>query len=167
MKKKTGCECPLAGFCNRHGINKNEHFHKLCENHPGYFNMWDECRGPGQEFVDCTEQKTEEEVIESRKVEEPKKDCEGCKNKNCQGGCQKKKHELPPKLQMAKNLAKATVEHAKSGFAHATPEEQAARLEICKGCEFYIEEKDQCSKCGCYLKSKSTWKSGKCPIGKW
>ena len=66
--KNTECECPLAGFCNRHGIKKNNHYHKLCQNHPGYFQMWEECRGPGQQQIDChnKEQKTEEEVKKSQ-----------------------------------------------------------------------------------------------------
>jgi len=50
---KTGCECPLAGLCNRHGVEKTAHLHKLCQNHAGYFKMWEECRGPLQ--TDCGE----------------------------------------------------------------------------------------------------------------
>jgi hypothetical protein len=168
-EKKTPCECPLAGFCNRHGIQKTEHFHKLCQNHNGYFNMWEKCKGPGQAFTDCTEKRTPEEIQES--VIKTRKGCELCNNEGCNGACkrtrQEVQHQLPSKFQMAKNLATATAEHAKTGFAHVTSEEQQARLEICKGCEFYKEDDDRCLKCGCFLKSKSAWKSGKCPIGKW
>jgi hypothetical protein len=176
-ENKTPCECPLAGFCNRHGIKKTEHYHKLCQNHTGYFNMWEECRGPGQTFTDCTEKRTPEEIQAS--VEEVKakaeaaqvKNCELCGKGGCNGACKRTRrnvqHTLPSKIQMAKNLASATVEHAKTGFANVTSDEQQARLDICKGCEFYREADDRCLKCGCFLKSKSAWKSGKCPIGKW
>ena len=166
MENKTGCECPLAGFCNRHGIKKNSHYHKLCQNHSGYFKMWEECRGPGQNFTDCTETKTEEEVEQSRQKEKNKKRCKFCNTEDCQGEC-RNQQSLPSKIQMAKNLASATKDHAKTGFAQAQDELQAERLEICKGCEFYIPDQDRCGKCGCYLKSKSAWKSSKCPIGKW
>jgi hypothetical protein len=52
MKKKTPCECPLAGLCNRHGMNKTPHYHKLCQNHQGYFEQWENCKGPGQDQMD-------------------------------------------------------------------------------------------------------------------
>ena len=85
--KKTGCECPLAGYCNRHGIKKNHHYHKLCQNHTGYFNMWEECRGPGQNFIDCDQKqvKTEEEVKQSQIIEVKK--CVFCNNNGCSGEC--------------------------------------------------------------------------------
>ena len=28
MEKKTPCECPLAGLCNRHNMNKTPHYKK-------------------------------------------------------------------------------------------------------------------------------------------
>ena len=173
--KKTECECPLAGFCNRHGIKKNNHYHKLCQNHPGYFQMWEKCRGPGQQQIDChnKEQKTEEEVkksqVDNTVIEKSNKEkgrCALCNNRGCSGEC-RNNQQLPSKINMAKNLVSATKEHAKTGFAQAENELQAERLEICKGCEFYIPDKDRCAKCGCHLKSKSAWKSSKCPIGKW
>lgn len=169
-EKKTPCDCPLAGFCNRHGIVKTDHYHKLCQNHIGYFRQWEKCSGPGQMFTDCTETKSPKEVEVSRETAAPTpeetKGCPYCGNGRCNGAC-RNKQALPSKIQMAKNLSKATVEHAKTGFAHATTAEQQARLDICKGCEYYIPEKDSCGKCGCRLKAKSAWKSSKCPENKW
>jgi hypothetical protein len=43
----------------------------------------------------------------------------------------------------------------------------AYRLEICKGCEFYRAATNQCKKCGCFMKLKTTLENAKCPIGKW
>lgn len=49
-----------------------------------------------------------------------------------------------------------------------SPEELAIyRLEICKGCEFYRKLSNQCKKCGCFMKLKTTLEHAKCPIGKW
>lgn len=41
MEKKTPCECPMAGFCERHKIEKNEVKHRLCATRIEYFNMWE------------------------------------------------------------------------------------------------------------------------------
>jgi len=49
-----------------------------------------------------------------------------------------------------------------------SPEEIAQyRLEICKGCEFYKPKTNQCKKCGCFMKLKTTLQKAKCPIDKW
>ena len=52
-EKITQCECPIAGFCKRHGVHKSAHLHKLCQNHLKYFNLWEKCRGPNQNPNDC------------------------------------------------------------------------------------------------------------------
>lgn len=162
---KTRCECPLAGYCERHGVNKNSHLHTMCQNHIGYFNMWENCRGPGQNPLSC-KKPTESGQEATKSGQEEESRCQFCGDRNCSGEC-RNSQQLPSKIQMAKNLASATKDHAKAGFAQAQDELQAERLEICKGCEFYIPAQDRCGKCGCYLKSKSAWKSSKCPIGKW
>lgn len=41
------------------------------------------------------------------------------------------------------------------------------RLEICKQCDFYRHATNQCKKCGCFMKLKTTLANAKCPIGKW
>ena len=49
-----------------------------------------------------------------------------------------------------------------------TPEEIAAyRLDICNGCEFFRKATNQCKKCGCFMKLKTTLEKAKCPIDKW
>lgn len=42
------CECTLAGFCNRHGVNKTARMIELCRSDPSYWRAWEESRGPGQ-----------------------------------------------------------------------------------------------------------------------
>jgi hypothetical protein len=41
------------------------------------------------------------------------------------------------------------------------------RLEICKQCKYLNAKLMKCTKCGCFMKLKSTLKQAKCPIGKW
>lgn len=42
------CTCPLAGYCERHGLEKNEHWHHLCQTKESYRAAWDAGYGPGQ-----------------------------------------------------------------------------------------------------------------------
>jgi hypothetical protein len=37
----NGCECPLAGFCERHQIHKGEKWHSLCQSSESYRAAWD------------------------------------------------------------------------------------------------------------------------------
>lgn len=147
---KTPCECPLAGFCNRHGVEKSSHLHKLCQNHPGYFNMWEECRGPNQNPNDCIKPNPVRDNVEPQETINPP---EGVK--------------LPSKLEMAKNFVKAAAQHVANGMADASPALQESRMEICMGCPFITEDKSRCGHCGCFLASKTKWQSSSCPIGKW
>jgi hypothetical protein len=49
-----------------------------------------------------------------------------------------------------------------------SPEEiVAARLAICKTCEFFKERTQRCGKCGCFMKMKTKLSGSSCPIGKW
>lgn len=43
------CDCPIAGFCERHGINKPPAWHRLCQKRDEYREAWDAGVGPGQE----------------------------------------------------------------------------------------------------------------------
>lgn len=37
----TQCECPLAGYCERHNRIKNERLHALCQGRQDYFDAWE------------------------------------------------------------------------------------------------------------------------------
>ena len=45
----NSCVCPLAGYCERHKINKGNTWHLLCQTHQGYFDAWEQGYGPGQQ----------------------------------------------------------------------------------------------------------------------
>lgn len=151
-KPKTGCVCPLSGFCHRHNVEKTPHLHKLCQNHQGYFDKWEACRGPGQQNVDCNKKA---EPIVLKPLEEPV-------NPN-----RAEPLSLPSLTTQAKNLAGALYNHAKSGFSTADKELQQKRLDICAACPLLIKESHRCSACGCYVKSKVTMSSSSCPKGHW
>jgi hypothetical protein len=49
-----------------------------------------------------------------------------------------------------------------------SPEELSNhRMEICKACPAYRPLTNQCKKCGCFMKLKTSLENAKCPIGKW
>jgi hypothetical protein len=50
---------------------------------------------------------------------------------------------------------------------YVSEEIQAERYSICKQCQFFIKATKQCSKCGCFMKLKTTITSASCPIQKW
>lgn len=151
-KPKTPCECPLAGFCNRHQVDKTPHWHKLCQNHMGYFNAWEKCIGPGQNQSQCGKK----EVAQGAPPEIP----------IAQQGSQQPQ-QMPSLFTQAANLAKSAAKHALSGGANVSPEQKQARLDICYSCDKFVKETMRCSACGCYLNTKTEWKTSSCPLGKW
>lgn len=44
----TNCVCPVAGFCERHKVEKSEALHSLCQTRDNYFQAWEAGRGPRQ-----------------------------------------------------------------------------------------------------------------------
>lgn len=149
--KKTNCECPLAGFCDRHGVQKSAHYHKLCQNNPKYFNLWEKCRGPNQNPANCIKQSSNE-IVEFKPettVAEP--------------GTEQK---LPSTMEMARNFISSAAKHVKNGMKNVSQELHQERLAICQECPHLLNN-TRCGKCGCFVESKAKWSSSSCPIGKW
>jgi hypothetical protein len=48
-----------------------------------------------------------------------------------------------------------------------TEEMKSKRMEICRGCEFFISLTQQCKKCGCIMPAKTSLAEAVCPIHKW
>lgn len=73
----------------------------------------------------------------------------------------------------AKNFAKAATKHVATGRKKATQEQVDERFAVCETCEYLIDDKMECSECGCGIKSvkgplsKLTWATSSCPKGKW
>lgn len=73
---------------------------------------------------------------------------------------------LPSPGQMVKNLASATVDHAKNGFKNIDDDAYLRRRSTCDECEFFRSD-ERCSVCGCFMKIKARWAASVCPLGKW
>ena len=76
----------------------------------------------------------------------------------------------PPNIfKKAANFARASVDHAASGFQNVSENVKSHRMKICNNCEFMIGPSHDpiCSQCGCYLNLKTSWASQSCPIEKW
>lgn len=79
-----------------------------------------------------------------------------------------KAQPLPSVPRTAANLAKAVATDIAQGMPRRTEEEaQAILKDFCEPCEFYRDSDHRCSKCGCFLATKTAWKSQHCPVGKW
>jgi len=121
--------------------------------------MWEQCRGPGQQGINCNKEEKIESKIEiinkSGSTENAK--CEGCSNGQ----------KMPSLIQQAKNLGGSVINHIKEGMKQATPEKQKERLDICYKCPLYAADSGRCTSCGCFLKVKASWESSKCPKGHW
>ncbi len=52
----TKCECKMAGYCTRHKVEKSDELVRLCQTSQFYFDLWENCKGPGQTLPPLTEQ---------------------------------------------------------------------------------------------------------------
>ena len=43
----------------------------------------------------------------------------------------------------------------------------AERMAICEECPFFNKNVARCTKCGCFMRLKTTLHQAKCPVGKW
>jgi len=48
MSEGPKCECPLAGFCKRHGVEKTPLLHRKCQTDPVFWEAWEKGKGPLQ-----------------------------------------------------------------------------------------------------------------------
>ena len=73
--------------------------------------------------------------------------------------------EPPGLLRRAANFAGALGRAVAAGLPLVTQEQQAARLEVCKGCQEYSGL--QCRQCGCVASLKAMLGTEDCPLKKW
>jgi hypothetical protein len=76
----------------------------------------------------------------------------------------------PTLMEKAKSLTDAVASWTKAGFKMATEEQYAARYEICKACDFWVDEgymgMGKCRQCGC-SGVKLRLATSTCPLEKW
>jgi hypothetical protein len=51
--------------------------------------------------------------------------------------------------------------------SYTSEEEAKARLDMCNGCDRFINLTKQCKECGCFMPLKTKLKNTKCPLNKW
>ncbi len=73
--------------------------------------------------------------------------------------------ELPSLKEQAASLAKSVTQWAFNGCKRVPLEVQEERLKSCNQCEFLAQSR--CGACGCYVRTKTSWTTEKCPLQKW
>ena len=73
----------------------------------------------------------------------------------------------PSFFEMVKTFTKEVTKYIANGAPNVTTEDYVDRLEVCEGCEHYIQKSARCGKCGCLMEHKAKWKTSDCPINKW
>ncbi len=48
-----------------------------------------------------------------------------------------------------------------------TEEVKKARIDICRGCNWFDEDAMRCNECGCFLVNKVRFSGSKCPLHYW
>jgi hypothetical protein len=69
---------------------------------------------------------------------------------------------FPPPAAQARNLAGAVGRFVAGGMKRATPEQQAERLAVCRGCPEFRD--GRCRVCGCFLSAKIASAAEHCPL---
>lgn len=115
----TGCDCPLAGYCKRHGVNKSPHLFHLCKTNDRYYDAWEEGRGIGQKTLAPDQRKPKrrerpEPVCLHRGAIAGKADC-GCSGSpvvyHCSIHTYAMEHKLKPgKVQVSIDNVKQSVD---------------------------------------------------------
>jgi len=72
----------------------------------------------------------------------------------------------PSIFQKARNLATTMGDFANSGFKVADEEVYNKRMEICRGCDRF-ENNRFCKECGCFMDLKAKIEVAECPLDKW
>ena len=151
------CECPVAGYCKRHQMDKNETFHALCHGDRGqagwkYFVAWESGKMGAVSPHDANLNPPPFEGVPG----EPILGCSGC------GGSS----VSPPSLaQRGLNAAEAALRFVSDGMQTASKNEQSERAAICGICP--LNENGICNGCGCIISLKIRARLEQCPAGKW
>lgn len=147
----TPCECPQAGWCERHHCLKHPALFLLCRRQTEYYQAWEEGRGP------CLPAPgTELPAVEATEC-----DAEPAASTDAANG--------PGLLQRAWNLGKAVTRHVADGGKQVDDSTFEARLAICRECPSCDTARMVCRdpNCGCFLNIKARWQSENCPQLKW
>ena len=80
------------------------------------------------------------------------------------GPCVQAEPEYPPLPEQVGNLARSFWDWAMGGFEMTSGEEQARRLAICRGCQWFEAQSEKCHVCGCAMQLKTRLATSHCPL---
>lgn len=160
------CTCPVAGFCQRHQIEKGQREHALCQ---GVADTAD-C---GRKYWLAWERGKLGATAPEEPVLKPEGFCEGERVAVSKAGCcgGGKKKSAPQKLW----AYVSALANWKLAGSPVRSDEETARIyhEECKPCE-HFQKDESCGLCGCRLSPTDPAMANKirmatehCPIGKW
>lgn len=94
-----------------------------------------------------------------------------CLEPKCDDDKTTTEQSLPSVGIMINNLA-GSMKDIFGGVLHGegvtvTEEVYNTRMNICRGCEFFIQDTKRCSQCGCFMEAKTRFKKTYCPVHKW
>ena len=78
----------------------------------------------------------------------------------------RKKMDTPNLMVKTYNYLKAVSKRVLGGFENVDATTYYDRAYICSRCP-HLTPDVECSLCGCPIETKASWKSEKCPKGKW
>lgn len=139
----TDCTCTNPGFCERHKVKKNAHWHHLCQTRADYFDLWEHGRGPGQQRPP---------VVETTGKKKRFRRCNGCGSNAWY-------------MVTWDFLVAMTRFVWRPGFV--TREQYHVRLTACQSCDQLDTKTSRCKACGCFVKIKARGAVWDCPQGKW
>ena len=152
------CECPVAGYCRRHQMDKNETFHALCHGDRGqagwkYFVAWESGKmgAVSPHDANLNPPPFEGDAATAGGMAA----CNGC------GGSV----SMPSVFDRIKSAAGAAVGFLADGMQVASDNEREARQSICKTCP--LNEAGSCVGCGCVIELKTQARLEQCPAGRW
>lgn len=151
------CECPVAGYCTRHKLHKNETEHALCSGAKGqagwkYFVAWEGGHMGATRPVDAV---LDPPPFQGRDGMPGATGCGGC------GGPVAR----PSVAQRVMSATAAAARFIGDGMQTTRPEEESDRSMICGECP--LNENGTCNGCGCIIDLKVKARLEECPAKRW
>lgn len=151
------CECPVAGYCTRHKMHKNETFHALCHGDRGqagwkYFVAWES----GKLGATSPQNANSNPPVFEDSGTGVAVGCSGCGGPSVQ---------MPSIGSRVMTAIQAAAEFVGDGMQTASETELANRQSICGGCP--LNESGTCNGCGCIVSLKVQGRLSECPASKW
>ena len=163
----TPCQCAQPGWCPRHGCHKTPHWWRLCRHRLGYFQLWEEGRGPGQHaFSSAGAEAPALPLMPGGSIGNRRTPTDQSPNES---GASDSAYGEPGLVRKAANYGRETVRHFADRRRTVSEDLYQQRLAVCRCCQYCDLKRMLCrhDTCGCYLRRKARWRSARCPLHKW